>query len=351
MLVSESDIITYECKNALSARRDPETVQTLIDDELRKGFINGLFDVIPFTSFRVSPIGIATHKYSLKKRLILDLSSPHNKEEHCSVNDLIDKHLFRLLYKLEDAINVIQDYGPNSICCKVDISDAFKQLPISPKQWHLFCFKWDSKYYNYVRLPFGCCSSQKLFDVLSTDKEIPRISTRGRGETHTLSVAVRDSLDCIIDSLWNYLLSNNTSSVYNTGIDLYIKFLLLNGSIWDKDGVSPVSESILMRFVAYCDEHKQLRHSTINLYLCGIRCGEFTVMDHLCCSDMQITTDCIFVTLKKSKTDPFRQGITIPLYRTLGRWSSDCYTRYIHTSPNVLKDAEKQLAETDLNLA
>ena len=37
MLVSESDIITYECKNALSARKDPETVQALINDNLKKG--------------------------------------------------------------------------------------------------------------------------------------------------------------------------------------------------------------------------------------------------------------------------------------------------------------------------
>ncbi|XP_071124030.1 uncharacterized protein [Mytilus edulis] len=169
-----------------------------------------------------------------------------------------------------------------------------------------------------------------------------------------------------------------------------------------------------------------------------LRCVEFTVMNqfdpecNLCCSDLQITADCIFVSPKKSKTDPFRQGITIPLYKTgcsicpvlsilkynqlrqsvyssnteaffisedmkplnrkifishvkilleklglssdsynghsfrigaaisaqearledhlvqtLGRWSSNCYTRYIHTSPNVLKNAQKQLAETD----
>ena len=306
-------------------------------------------------------------------------------------------------------------------------------------------------------------------------------------------------------------------------MDLYTKFLLLQGEHIDKNGLPPVSERLLMRFVAYCDEHKKLRHSTIKLYLCGIgfyylkhggfnpltssgklleclssilnglkkkqgsivkrqrlpitmpilskmcsllrmyvfgsfnsimleaactiaffgflRCGEFTVLNqfdqecHLCVSDFQITDDCIFVTLKRSKTDPFRQGITIPLFKTgysicpvlsilkynqirlslclprneafficqdgkpltrhffishvkilldklglssqsynghsfrigaatsahqarledhliqtLGRWSSDCYTRYIHTSPDVLKTAQKQLVETDSSL-
>ena len=35
------------------------------------------------------------------------------------------------------------------------------------------------------------------------------------------------------------------------------------------------------------------------------------------------------------------------LIQTLGRWSSDCYTRYIHTSLKVIQQVQKQLAETD----
>jgi L-lactate utilization protein LutC len=34
------------------------------------------------------------------------------------------------------------------------------------------------------------------------------------------------------------------------------------------------------------------------------------------------------------------------LIQTLGRWSSDCYTRYIHTSPEVLRQAQAQLVAT-----
>jgi hypothetical protein len=43
--------------------------------------------------------------------LILDLSSPHNNDEHQSVNDLIDKDLCSLTYiKIDDAIKVIQEF-------------------------------------------------------------------------------------------------------------------------------------------------------------------------------------------------------------------------------------------------
>lgn len=32
--------------------------------------------------------------------------------------------------------------------------------------------------------------------------------------------------------------------------------------------------------------------------------------------------------------------------KTLGRWSSNCYTTYIHKSSNVIQQAQKQLAST-----
>ena len=51
--------------------------------------------------------------------------------------------------------------------CKIDIADAFKQLPIRPAQWPYFCIKWKRQYYVFVRLAFGCRSSPFLFDTLS----------------------------------------------------------------------------------------------------------------------------------------------------------------------------------------
>ena len=163
MLVSNTDIPTYECRNALSARNNPDIVTRLLQEEIDKGFIRGPFSKPPFKQYRVNPLGIATHKYSKKQRLILDLSFPHNNDEHQSVNDLIDKKLCSLTYiKIDDAIKVNQEFGRGSLCCKVDISDAFKQLPILKVQWHLFCVKWNDKYYHFVRLPFGC-RSRKFF--------------------------------------------------------------------------------------------------------------------------------------------------------------------------------------------
>ncbi|CAG2251370.1 unnamed protein product [Mytilus edulis] len=118
--------------------------------------------------YRVSPIGIVEGKYSGKKRLIVDLSSPHESQDHFSINDLIDKEQCSLSYvKIDDAINAIKEFGRLSILNKADIADAFKQLGIKRDQHHLYCIKWRNLYYYYERLCFGSRSSPKIFDNLS----------------------------------------------------------------------------------------------------------------------------------------------------------------------------------------
>ncbi|XP_033750488.1 uncharacterized protein LOC117334792 [Pecten maximus] len=53
-----------------------------------------------------------------------------------------------------------------------------------------------------------------------------------------------------------------------------------------------------------------------------LRCGEFTVKsnfdsnDNLCVEDMTIANDYVLLYLKKSKTDPFREGIMLKIFKT-----------------------------------
>ncbi len=60
------------CPNLQSALTEPETVDTLIKKEIEANFMIGPFPVPPFNIFRVSPIGVATRKFSGKK-------TPHNR--------------------------------------------------------------------------------------------------------------------------------------------------------------------------------------------------------------------------------------------------------------------------------
>jgi hypothetical protein len=155
------------CDNLQSALAEPETVDILIKKEIESGFMIGPFNIPPFECFRISPIGVATRKFSGKKRLIIDLSAPHNSP-FPSINSLISLEQFSLHYHtIDQAITLIKDAGYGAWLAKVDITSAFKVMPIHPDSWHLFGVRWQEKFYFAVRLTFGCKSSPKIFDMLS----------------------------------------------------------------------------------------------------------------------------------------------------------------------------------------
>lgn len=117
--------------------------------------------------FRSSPIGLATRKYSGKKRLIFDLSAPRSGP-FASVNSLIPLEPFSLDYaSVDNGIKLIKLSGHGAWLSKADITDAFKIVPIHPSQWNLFGIRWDSKYYFATCLTFVCRSSPFIFNLVS----------------------------------------------------------------------------------------------------------------------------------------------------------------------------------------
>ncbi|CAG2204547.1 unnamed protein product [Mytilus edulis] len=354
-MVSTTDLPTKECRNSLSARTQPDVVSDLIEKEVFfKGFLYGPFKD-PFQNYRVSPIGIAEGKYSGKKRLILDLSSPHNDDKHLSINDLIDKQDCSMSYvRIDDAIDVILKFGRNSWL-------ANRQIPQTSSQ----------------------CST--------TSNEVPK------------QLRCNVVLNQAVNELWNSAIANTTRTVYDTGFRKFETFMLLNG--FQFSNLPPISEDILIYFIAHCFKILSLQYSTIKLYLCGIRykyvqgnqndplqsahntplirldyvlnsvkrlqktknhirlpitfeilekivnclrkgfcskftdlmlrtacivafygflrCGEFTVSKasqfdphiNLCIEDVVFHSDLVVLKLKQSKTDPFRKGINIQLHK------------------------------------
>jgi len=80
--------------------------------------------------------------------------------------------------------------------------------------------------------------------------------------------------------------------------------------------------SLLLSFVFFYFNSIMLAAACVAALLCFLRFGEFTILNqfdpeyNLCLNDIQITDECVFIRLNISKTDPFRQGIINPLYRT-----------------------------------
>ncbi|XP_041920582.1 uncharacterized protein LOC121684588 [Alosa sapidissima] len=158
---------SYVARNLQSALAEPSVVSELLSKELNKGYILGPFSVPPFCPFRVNSLGVATRKYSGKKRLIFDMSSPHS-DIWSSVNEMIPLEPFSLHYaSVDNAICLIKIAGRGALLAKADITDAFKVMPIHPADWPLFCVKWQSNFYFAVRLTFGCRSSPHIFNCLS----------------------------------------------------------------------------------------------------------------------------------------------------------------------------------------
>ena len=99
----------YERKNLQSALREKDFATVAPKQEVENGYIAG---PAPFQQYRVSSIGIVTGRYSCKKRLILDLSAPHEDDQIPSVNSCINKSECSLKYvTIDDAITVIRKLG------------------------------------------------------------------------------------------------------------------------------------------------------------------------------------------------------------------------------------------------
>ncbi|MGL5499648.1 MAG: hypothetical protein ACRDCK_00600, partial [Plesiomonas shigelloides] len=92
---------SFVAKNLQSALSEPDIVRTLLEKEVNKGYLIGPFASPPFAPFRINSIGVATRKYSGKKRLIFEMSSPLSNYT-ASVNECIPLAPFSLHYAMVD---------------------------------------------------------------------------------------------------------------------------------------------------------------------------------------------------------------------------------------------------------
>lgn len=118
----------------------------------------GPFDRSPFSLFRINP----TRKYSRKKRLIIDLSAPHDNVQVPSINSLIPLPNFSLFYaSVDNAIQFIKAKPTLSMLLKLCRFTRLNGRPTSSE------FNGVKKIFFSIRLTFGCCSSPRIFDTLS----------------------------------------------------------------------------------------------------------------------------------------------------------------------------------------
>ena len=106
--------------------------------------IAGPFQSPPFSHFIVSPIAIVPKKEPGSFRVIHDLSQPRPG----SVNSRIPDCYASVHYETFDrVVDLVLSHGQSCLLAKCDVKEGFRNLPVSPSDYHLLGFKFDQLYY------------------------------------------------------------------------------------------------------------------------------------------------------------------------------------------------------------
>ena len=154
-------------RNMSSALENPSPVVEYLAKEVEEKRVIG-----PLSPQLASVKGVHTSRFGGipkrhqpgKWRLILDLSSPQG----FSVNEGIDRHLCSLQFaSVDSAARIVARLGRGAFLAKVDISHAYRNVPVHPVDRQLLGMVWDDHLYIDTALPFGLRSAPKIFCAVS----------------------------------------------------------------------------------------------------------------------------------------------------------------------------------------
>ena len=144
--------------NHNSAVNFPSHVDCYLKTEAGHAAIYGPYKDPPYgTNTQVSPFMSRDKPDSSNRRIIIDLSWPMG----ASINSFTAaNHYLTTVYKLQyPTIDNITEHlnslGEGSQLFKIDLSRAFRQLRIDPRDYNLLTLKWGGQYYSDVYCPFG----------------------------------------------------------------------------------------------------------------------------------------------------------------------------------------------------
>ena len=151
---------------AQSATLNDEVVRVILADEIRLRRVRGPFAVCPFQKCIIHQIFLVTKPTgSIGYRLIHDLSHPFE----LALNEFIPPEARVTVYPtIDTAVEHILRLPSPAYLGKVDLRDAFRNIPLSPSQYPLTVFRFEGRYYYDTRLPFGSGSSCKIFQEFSS---------------------------------------------------------------------------------------------------------------------------------------------------------------------------------------
>jgi len=149
-------------RNHKSATLYASHVDQFISEECQHDAIAGPFATNPFP-FPVATLPLQTveKRNSDKRRVVVDCSFPYGHSLNEAVpNDTYLGDTVQLTYPSVDTMTqMILNKGAGCLIYKTDLSRAYRQLPVDPKDYKYLCYRWRGAFYVDTRLVFGLRSS------------------------------------------------------------------------------------------------------------------------------------------------------------------------------------------------
>ena len=144
--------------NHPSAVKHAPAVQNVINKEVNLKATAGPFSENPFDCpIMLSPLLTVPKKNSLDRRLVLDLSFPpeHSVNDGIPTDSLLGEPFQPRLPGVDALVHLVQQLGPGCFLFKTDLSRAYRQLPIDPRDYHFLGYSFDDLIFFDTVFAFG----------------------------------------------------------------------------------------------------------------------------------------------------------------------------------------------------
>lgn len=200
-------------RNHGSALAQPHVIDAFLATETHLGATCGPFSENPLAvNLTTSPLQIV-HSHSGKPRVVIDLSFPHGSSVNSGIpTDTYLGEPFTLRLPGVDAlVSIIRQKGTGCHLFKKDLSRAYRQLRIDPRDFHFLGYVHHGSFYFDVAPPFGLRSSAMMcqrttFAVTYMFQQLGYHCTNyindfGGAEIPANSVAAFDALTDLLSSM------------------------------------------------------------------------------------------------------------------------------------------------------
>ena len=161
-----TQIKTNATQNHYSALAYESEIDAFFQKELEYKALFGPFDEEPHVAFTWSPL--MSRPKGTGRRVILDLSYGDNSVNTHTMRDVYDGVPFKLFFpSLDDLLPTLQSFGENARIFKVDISRAFRNVPVDPGNAIHLGIKWHDKFYIDKFLAFRAVHGTAIFQRIT----------------------------------------------------------------------------------------------------------------------------------------------------------------------------------------